>query len=133
MTALFSSVALQWWLRRLWDWGGMLAGWLSGLLALYGMMPAEMQATLLAILGGRWGDVSLAAAGGFVVWGLTQWRSYVATVKPQIVTEDGRQAELRELPRGTANAVQEFARTAMLGRGDTLIGKLLKLKLGQGR
>ena len=133
MTALFSSVALQWWLRRLWDWGGMLAGWLSGLLALYGMMPAEMQATLLAILGGRWGDVSLAAAGGFIVWGLTQWRSYIATVKPQIVTEDGRQAELRELPRGTANAVQEFARTAMLGRGDTLIGKLLKLKLGQGR
>lgn len=133
MTGLFSSVAMQWWLRRLWDWGGMLAGWLSGLLALYGMMPGEMQATLLAILGGRWGDVSLAATGGFLVWAFTQWRSYVATVKPQIVTEDGKQAELRELPRGTVNAVQEFARTAILSRGDTLIGKLLKLKLGQGR
>lgn len=129
MTALFSSVAMQWWLRRLWDWGGMLAGWLSGLLALYGMMPAEMQRTVLAILGGQWGDVSLAAAGGFIVWALSQWRSYVATVKPQIVTKDGRQAELSELPRGTITAVEEFAHTAILKRSETLIDKLLKLKL----
>lgn len=128
MTALFSSIAMQWWLRRLWDWGGMLAGWLSGLLALYSMMPAEMQRTVLAILGGQWGDVSLAAAGGFIVWALSQWRSYVATVKPQIVTKDGRQAELSELPRGTITAVEEFAHTAILKRSETLIDKLLKLK-----
>lgn len=130
MTALLSSVAVQWWLRRIWDWGGMIAGWLGGLLALYGLMPGDVQHTVLAILGGRWGDVSLAAAGGFVVWAFTQWRSYRATVKPQIVTTDGNQADLRELPPGNANAVQEIAQTAILKRGETIIEKLLKLKVG---
>ncbi|KQU96424.1 hypothetical protein [Devosia sp. Root105] len=109
----------------------MLAGWIGGLLTLYGLMPHEVQQTVLAILGGRWGDVSLAAAGGFIVWAFTQWRSYRATVKPQIVTEDGKQAEFRELPEGTANAVEQFAQTAILRRGETIVEKLLKLKLGR--
>lgn len=127
MTTLLSSVALNWWLRRIWDWGGQLAGWLGGLLALYGLMPSDMQHTLLAILGGKWGEISLASAGGFIVWAFTQWRSYVATVKPQIVTKAGRQAELRELPPGNLTAVEEFAKTAILRRGETLIERLLKL------
>jgi len=127
MKTLFSSVALNWWLRRLWDWGGQLAGWLGGLLALYGLMPAEMQHTLLALLSGRWGEISLASAGGFLIWAITQWRSYVATVKPQIVTKAGKRAELRELPSGTVNAVEEFANTAILKRGQTLVEKLLNL------
>ena len=46
MTAFLSSITTQWWLRRLWDWGGQLSGWLGGLLALYGLMPADMQHTL---------------------------------------------------------------------------------------
>lgn len=127
MKTLFSSVATNWWLRRLWDWGGQLAGWLGGLLALYGLMPSDMQHALLAILGGRWGEISLASASGFVIWAITQWRSYVATVKPQIVTKSGKRAELRELPSGTVNAVEEFANTAILKRGQTLVEKLLNL------
>ena len=131
MAAFFASAAVQWWLRRIWDWGGMIAGWLGGLLALYGLMPGEVQHAVLAILSGRWGDVSLAAAGGFIVWAFTQWRSYVATVKPQIVTEDGKVADMRDLPRGNASAVQEIATTAILNRGETIVEKLLKLKLGR--
>lgn len=131
MTAFLSSVAVQWWLRRIWDWGGMIAGWIGGLLTLYGLMPHEVQQTVLAVLTGRWADVSLAAAGGFIVWAFTQWRSYVATVKPQIVTTDGKQAEFRELPPGNANAVQEIAQTAILKRGETIVERLLKLKLGR--
>jgi len=127
MKTLLSSVALNWWLRRLWDWGGQLAGWLGGLLALYGLMPADMQHTLLAILSGKWGEISLASAGGFLIWAITQWRSYVATVKPQIVTKAGKRAELRELPGGTVSAVEEFANTAILKRGQTLVEKLLNL------
>jgi hypothetical protein len=127
MKTLFSSVALNWWFRRLWDWGGQLAGWLGGLIALYGLMPPDMQHTLLAILSGKWAEVSLASAGGFLIWAITQWRSYVATVKPQIVTKAGNRAELRELPGGTVNAVEEFANTAILKRGHTLVEKLLQL------
>jgi len=126
MTNLLTSIATQWWLRRLWDWGGQLAGWLGGLLALYGLMPPDMQHTLLVILSGRWGEISLASAGGFIVWAITQWRSYVATVKPQIVTKSGKRAKLSELPRGTVTAVEEFADTAILKRGQTLIEKLFK-------
>lgn len=127
MTAFLSSIATQWWLRRLWDWGGQLAGWAGGLLALYGLMPSDMQHTLLAILGGRWGEISLASAGGFLIWAITQWRSYLATVKPQIVTKSGKRAELCELPRGTSTAVEEFAHTAISKRGETLVEKLLHL------
>lgn len=127
MTNLLTSIATQWWLRRLWDWGGQLAGWLGGLLALYGLMPPDMQHTLLAILSGRWGEISLASAGGFIVWAITQWRSYVATVKPQIVTKSGKRAKLSELPRGNVTAVEEFADTAILKRGQTLIEKLFQL------
>lgn len=133
MTAFLSSVAVQWWLRRIWDWGGMIAAWLGGLLTLYGLMPHDVQQTVIAMLTGRWADVSLAAAGGFIVWAFTQWRSYRATVKPQIVTTDGKQAELRELPPGNANAVQEIARTAIQKRSRTLAELLAeKLKLGRG-
>lgn len=131
MGSFFASVAVQWWLRRIWDWGGQVAGWLGGLLTIYGLMPADMQHTFLAILQGKWGEISLASAGGFIVWAFTQWRSYVATVKPQIVTEDGKQADMRELPPGNANAVQEIAQTAILKRGETIVEKLLRLKLGR--
>lgn len=131
MAAFFASVAVQWWLRRLWDWGGQLAGWLGGLLALYGMMPHDAQQTALAVLQGKWGEVSLASAGGFIVWAITQWRSYRATVKPQIVTGDGKQADLRELPPGNINAVERFAETAILNRGETIVERLLKLKIGK--
>lgn len=133
MGSFFASVAVQWWLRRIWDWGGQLVGWLGGLLALYGLMPADMQHTLLAILQGKWGEISLASAGGFIIWAITQWRSYRATVKPQIVTSDGKLAELRELPPGNASVVQEFATTAIRHRGETLIEKLLKLKIAGKR
>jgi len=131
MGSFFASVAVQWWLRRIWDWGGMIAGWLAGLFTLYGLMPGDVQHTALAVLQGKWTEVSLASAGGFIVWAITQWRSYRATVKPQIVTEDGRQADLRELPPGNANAVQEIAETAILKRGETIVERLLKLKLGK--
>lgn len=131
MGSFFASVAVQWWLRRIWDWGGMVAGWIGGLLALYGLMPHDVQQTMLSVLQGQWGEVSLASAGGFIVWAFTQWRSYRATVKPQIVTEDGKQAEFRELPRSTANAVEQFAQTAIHKRGETIIERLLKLKIGR--
>lgn len=130
MGAFLASAAVQWWLRRIWDWGGMLAGWLGALLAFYGMMTPDLQHTFLTLLQGKWGEVSLASAGGFIVWAFSQWRSYRATVRPQIVTSDGKVAELRELPPGNANAVQEFAATAIQGRKQTVIERLLKLKIG---
>lgn len=131
MGSFFASVAVQWWLRRIWDWGGQVAGWLGGLLTIYGLMPADMQHTFLAILQGKWGEISLASAGGFIVWAFTQWRSYVATVKPQIVTEDGKQADMRELPQGNASAVQEIARTAIKKR--STLADLLAQKLNLGK
>ncbi|MDC9825688.1 hypothetical protein PRN20_18290 [Devosia sp. ZB163] len=128
MGSFFASVAVQWFLRRIWEIGGLLTGTLSGLLGLYSLMPPDIQQTALLVLQGNWEDLSLKAAGGFIVWAFVQWRSYRATVKPQVVI-DGRQVELREIPQKTV--VEELTRTALGQRKETLIEKLLKLKLGR--
>lgn len=126
MGSFFASVAVQWWLRRIWDWGGVFGGFLSFLLGVFSLMPHDMQQILISLLQGNWQDLTVKSAIGFFVWAFTQWRSYRATVKPQIVTEDGRQADLGDLPRGNVNVVQEFATTAIEKRGNTLWDMLSK-------
>ena len=55
MTALFSSVVLQWWMRRILELGPLVSGALSWFLN----QPPEVQQTLLAILEGNWATVTL--------------------------------------------------------------------------
>jgi len=131
MGSFFTSVAVQWFLRRILDWGGWLGGFLLFVINTYNALPPPVQAAVVTIIEGRWQEITLGSLIplGALVW--SQIVSFRATVKPQIVTEDGQQATLKELPQAKATTVQEFANTAIERRGETIVERLLKLKLGK--
>lgn len=131
MGSFFASVAVQWFLRRILDWGGWIGGALLAVINTYNAMPPPLQAAVVTVIEGHWQDITLGSLIplGALVW--SQVVSFRATVKPQIVTEQGQQADLRDLPRGNVNAVQEFATTAIEKRGETIIEKALKMKWGR--
>lgn len=128
MGAFFASVAVKWWLRRILDWGGWMATLLLGVINTYNNLPPGLQAVIVQVIEGNWQEITLGSVPGIIALIWSQIQSYRATVKPQIVTADGKQAELRELPPGNLNAVEQFATTAIQRRGETIIEKLLKLK-----
>lgn len=131
MGSFFASVAVQWFLRRILDWGGWLGAFLLGVINFYNALPPVAQNVVVAVIEGHWQDITIGSLIplGALVW--SQIASFRATVRPQIVTGEGKVADLRELPPGNLNAVEQFATTAIERRGETLIEKALKLKWGK--
>lgn len=110
---MFKTAIAGWLWRRLWDWGGHIGAWVSALAALYSLMPPSVQQTVGKIATGHWGEVTLAAAGPALVWAISQLFSLRATTKPQVVTEDGKKADLKALPQATQTVVNTQAETAV--------------------
>lgn len=131
MASFFSSVALQWLLRRVLDWGGWIGGVLLAVINTYNAMPPPLQAAVVTVIEGNWQEITLGSLIPLAALVWSQVTSFRATVRPQIVTRDGRQADPRYLPPGNLNAVEEFAETAIEKRGETLIERALKLKWGR--
>jgi len=128
MGSFLSSIAVQWFLRRILDWGGWIGITLLGVINFYNALPPPLQAAIVTVIEGRWQDITLGSLiplGG-LIW--SQIQSFRATVKPQVVI-DGQQVPMTEIPQKTV--VEELTRTALGQRKDTLIGRLLKLKLGR--
>jgi len=128
MGSFFASVAVQWFLRRILDWGGWLGAFLLGVINFYNALPPPVQGAVVIIIEGRWQEITLGSLIplGALVW--SQIVSFRATVKPQVVV-DGQQVSMKEIPQKTA--VEELARTAIERRGETIVERLLKLKLGK--
>lgn len=101
LTTLFTRAGSGWLLRRVFDWGGWIGGTLGTLLALFASLDPVSQNAILGALQGRWQDITLGGAVGFIIWGLSQWRSWVATVKPHVTDGDNvrvlTEAEAREI------------------------------------
>lgn len=95
-TAIGGNAALGWIFRRIPDWGGWVLGWLGGLLALFANLDPATQALVVTVLQGNWQEISLGSAIGFIIWALSQWRSWRATVKPHVVEPGNRRRELTE-------------------------------------
>ena len=115
--AIAQNVVLGWLWRRLQE----LVAFVAGLAPLFMMLPPEHQALIVAVLQGQGGGYSISAYIGFFLWLWTQWQSYSATVKPQIVTENGKKAEL---PKGSATARQAEAVAAAAPAPRTLWDRL---------
>lgn len=126
MGSFFASVAVQWFLRRILDWGGWLGGFLLFVINTYNSLPPPLQVAVVAVIEGHWQDITLGSLIplGALVW--SQIQSFRATVKPQIVTSDGQQVALPDLDPAKATAVEEFAISALGQQKDTLIGRMLK-------
>ena len=128
MGSFLSSIAVQWFLRRILDWGGWIGITLLGVINFYNALPPPLQAAIVTVIEGRWQDITLGSLiplGG-LIW--SQIQSFRATVKPQVVI-DGQQVPMTEIPQKTV--VEELTRTALGQRKETLIEKLLKLKVGR--
>jgi len=130
MTAFLSSAAFGWFLRRILDWGGWVGGFLLAVINTYNAMPPPLQAAIVTVVEGRWQEITLGSLIplGALIW--SQIQSFRATVRPQVVI-DGQQLPIEKMPTREASGVTELSRTALGKRGETLIEKLLKLKLGQ--
>lgn len=90
---ILTSVALGWLGRRFQELGSLAAV----VIPIYLAMPPEHQKAILAILTGQGGGLSISTAIGLVWYLWTQWQSYRATVKPQVVTPQGAKVELDQL------------------------------------
>ena len=82
------------------------------------------------MVAGNWREITLGAVPGLVALLWSQIQSYRATVRPQVVI-DGQQLPIDRMPNREATGVVELSRTALGKRAETLVEKLLKLKLGR--
>ncbi len=106
-TAIAQNVILGWLWRRAQE----LASLGGVLVPIYLAMPASMQKDVQAIFTGQGGGLSISAAIGLGWYLWTQFQSYRATVKPQVVTSSGEKIALR--PNGaTAREVEAVAKIA---------------------
>lgn len=102
--SLSENVIFGWVRRRLIEVGGILTAIIPFVLA----MPPEQHAVLIAIISGQGGALSVAAALGFAVYVIGQVRSYIATVRPQVVTSDKKKLEVPVLTEAEARAITGY-------------------------
>lgn len=103
----FAGFAVRWLL----DTGSWVSGVVLVLLQLYNTLPPGTQGIVESALAGNWGSITLAGAFSVVTWAVTQVFKLHATVKPQVVTEDGKKADLNALPKETQTVVNRQATT----------------------
>jgi hypothetical protein len=105
LSAIFSSVALKWFLRRLLEVGG-IAGSLFGW---YATLSPGTQGVIANLLAHNWDKVSLAALIPLVASiGGYAW-SFVSSVRPHVVAE-GQSKPMKSLPPSTQEAVKGSVR-----------------------
>jgi len=92
------NVVLGWVWRRAQE----LVAWAFTLVPLYLALPAAHQETIREILTGQGGGLSVSAVLGLAWYLWTQRQSFVATVKPQVVTSDGKKIPVEKNTRAAS-------------------------------
>lgn len=110
---LFTGVVGGWIGRRALELGGLLGALIGGGLAIYNGMGTAQQESVVALLTGNWQDATLGAVIPLAIYLFSQVLSFRATVKPQIVTEDGNKVSTRDLPTSTKTLVEAQAETVV--------------------
>jgi len=101
LTSLISNVVLGWLWRRLQE----LLSVGIALASFYAAMPPDAQAAISAILTGRGGGLTVTAAVGLLWYLWTQFQSWRATTRPQIVTDDKTKINLPTITKEEALAI----------------------------
>ncbi|HEV7344252.1 MAG TPA: hypothetical protein VGN60_01280 [Devosia sp.] len=91
---ILQNVAVQWLVRRIPEFTGLIVA----LVTFYNSMPAEYQATIIAIVTGQGGGLTIGALIGFGLWAFAQINSYRATVRPQTVLKTVEGTSVRVAP-----------------------------------
>lgn len=90
LTSIAAGIAQNVVMGWLWRRAQELAGLAFTLVPIYLAMPPSMQQDVQAIFTGQGGGLTISAAVGILWYLWTQWQSYRATVRPQVVTSDGQ-------------------------------------------
>ena len=90
LTAIATNVITGWLWRRVQELGALS----SIFIPIYLAMPASMKDDVQAIFTGQGGGLTISAAIGLLWYLWTQFQSYQATTKPQVVTTDGTKIAL---------------------------------------
>jgi hypothetical protein len=80
----FSSVAVQWALRRVPEFAGIIVT----LVTFYNSIPPQYQDIIMKVISGQGGGLTISAFIGFALWLYAQVVSFRATNKPQAVVEE---------------------------------------------
>lgn len=124
---MFKSALTGWLVRRVFDWGGWLGTFALTLIGLYNALPPSSQASIGSVLKGDWQSLTLGALIPLISLIASQVFSLRSTIKPQVVNEDGKKADLKALPKATQTVVNAQTATAV-ERKPTLLGKLFGKK-----
>jgi len=122
--SILSSVALGWLGRRVLDWGGIALGGAFGLIQFYNAMPPQVQTLVQKVATGHWQEITLGAVPGLLVWGWSQFQSFKATTRPQVVTDEGQRVETEKLGPVAQQTINATVRAAPKTVLDMLIDKL---------
>ncbi len=104
---MFQNVIIGWIARRVPE----LVGLVTMLVTLYNSLPAQHQETIVAVLTGQGGGLTVSALIGLALYLWAQFMSYRATVKPQVVTSDGQKVAIAPNTRA-ASQIEAVAATA---------------------
>jgi hypothetical protein len=117
LTSIIQSAAAGWIGRRVQEMGSLAAM----LLPVYLAMPPDMKDAVHAIFTGQGGGLTISAAVGLAWYLWTQFQSYRATVKPQVVTAEGKKIAIDP---NTRAASQIDAAASVAPRARTLWERL---------
>lgn len=107
LNSILQSAAAGWIGRRVQELGSLAAM----LVPVYLAMPPDMKESVHAIFTGKGGGLTISAAIGLAWYLWTQFQSFRATVKPQVVTGDGQKIAIAPNTRA-ASEIEARAVTA---------------------
>lgn len=123
MDKFLQNVAVQWAGRRALEVGGLL----GTLFVFYQNLPPSTQAAIGKVFTNEWQDITLGSLVPIVAatWGYI-W-SFRSTVKPHVVTEDGKQVASKKLSGPTKAKVETEAQRVAADQPSILGGLFGKL------
>lgn len=101
-TVMATNAAVGWVGRRL----GEFASLLAVIVPVFLSLPPAYQDAFFEILRGNGGELSIATYFGIISYIISQWRSYRATVTPQVVAPQGKRRELTDAEALALNNAQ---------------------------
>ena len=101
--SILSNVAIQWLIRRVPEWGGIIAT----IVATIALAPPDVTANIQTILSGQGGGLSVTAYLGLISWIYAQIISFRATNRPQAVVYEEGKLVTNTLAPGKENQVAD--------------------------
>lgn len=105
LTSIIQSAAAGWVWRRAQELGSLATIFVP----IYLAMPQSMKDDVHAIFAGQGGGLTISAAVGLLWYVWTQFQSYRATTKAQVVTSAGKKLPLTPVGSREAEAIAKLA------------------------